>query len=120
MGTRRAGFSMYRLPGGVQLRASQTSLSELWKGESIVAIGSFLHCNVTFRFNLLLLKLMGSECVEDTLTSQNGCLKAWSESRGTHRIVLDGEDWYDVRHGRPFITPDGNRFPLCPIIPFSV
>ena len=22
-------------------------------------------------------------------------------------IALDGEDWYDVRHGRLIITPDG-------------
>ena len=41
---------------------------------------------------------MGSEGVEDqrrhtALTSQNG--------------RLDGEDWYDVRHGRLIITPDG-------------
>ena len=40
-------------------------------------------------------------------TSQNGCRKAWSESRGTHGIALNGEDWYDVRHGRLIITPDG-------------
>ena len=30
----------------------------------------------------------------------------WSESRGKHGIVLDGEDWYDVKHGRLIITPD--------------
>ena len=55
---------------------------------------------------------MGSEGVEDqrchtAVTSQNGCLKAWSESRGKHGIALDGEDWYDVRHGRLIVTPDG-------------
>ena len=33
-------------------------------------------------------------------------MKAWSESRGTHGIALNGEDWYDVRHGRLIITPD--------------
>ena len=37
----------------------------------------------------------------------NGCLKAWSESRGTHGIALNGEVWYDVRHGRLIITPGG-------------
>ena len=41
------------------------------------------------------------------VTSQNGRLKAWSESRGKHGIALDGEDWYGVRHGRLIITPDG-------------
>ena len=41
------------------------------------------------------------------LTSQNGRLKARSESRGKHGIALDGEDWYDVRHWRLIITPDG-------------
>ena len=41
------------------------------------------------------------------VTSQNGCLKAWSKPHGTHGIALDGEDWYDVRHGRLIITPDG-------------
>ena len=56
---------------------------------------------------------MGSESMKDqrrhtTITSQNGCLKAWSESRGKHGIALDGEDWYDVRHGRLIITPDGS------------
>ena len=55
---------------------------------------------------------MRSECVEDcrchtVITSHNGCLKAWSESRGKHGIALDGEDWYHVRHGRLIITPDG-------------
>ena len=40
-------------------------------------------------------------------TSQSECPKAWSESRGKHRIALDGEGWYDVRHGRLIITPDG-------------
>ena len=55
---------------------------------------------------------MGSEDVEDqrrhtAVTSQHGCLKAWSESRGKHGIALDGEDWYDVRHERLIITPDG-------------
>ena len=53
---------------------------------------------------------MGSESVEDqrrhtAVTSQNGCLKAWSESRGKHRIALDGEGWYDVQM---IIIPDGN------------
>ncbi len=38
------------------------------------------------------------------VTSQNGCLKTWSESRGKHGIAQDGEDWYDVRL---IITPDG-------------
>ena len=37
------------------------------------------------------------------VTSQNGSLKAWSESRGTHVIALNGED-YDVWHGRLIIT----------------
>ena len=23
----------------------------------------------------------------------NGCLQTWSESRGKHGIVLDGDDW---------------------------
>ena len=41
------------------------------------------------------------------VTSQNGCLKAWSDSRGKHGIAMDGEDWYDVRYGRLIITPDG-------------
>ena len=55
---------------------------------------------------------MGSEGVEDqrrhtVVTSHNGCLKAWSESRGTHGIAPNGEDWYRVRHGRLIITPDG-------------
>ena len=55
---------------------------------------------------------MGSDGGEDqrrhtAVTSQNGCLKAWSESRGTHWIVLDGEDWYYVPHGRLIFTPDG-------------
>ena len=55
---------------------------------------------------------MGSEGVEGQIrhtvvTSQNGCLKAWSETRGTHGIALNGEDWYDVRHRRLIITPDG-------------
>ena len=55
---------------------------------------------------------MGSEDVEDqrrhtAVTSQNGRLKAQSESRGKHGIALDGDDWYDVRHGRVIITPDG-------------
>ena len=55
---------------------------------------------------------MGNEGVEDQIrhtavTSQHGCLKACSESRGKHGIALDGEDWYDVRHGRLIITPDG-------------
>ena len=49
---------------------------------------------------------MGSEGWEDigrhtVVTSQNGWLNA---SRG---IALDGEDWYDVRHGRLIIIPDG-------------
>ena len=38
------------------------------------------------------------------VTSQSGCLKSWSESRGKHGIALDGEDWHDVRHGRMIIT----------------
>ena len=55
---------------------------------------------------------MGSKGVEDqrrhtAVTSQNGRLKAWSETREKHRIALDGEDWYDVQHGRLIITPDG-------------
>ena len=29
------------------------------------------------------------------VASQNGCPKSWSESRGTHGIALDGEDWCD-------------------------
>ena len=41
------------------------------------------------------------------VTSQNGCLKARSESQEKHGIALDGEDWYDARHGRLIITPDG-------------
>ena len=41
------------------------------------------------------------------VTSQNGRLKARSESQEKHRIALDGEDWYDVRHGRLIINPDG-------------
>ena len=55
---------------------------------------------------------MGSEGAEDqrrhtAVISQNGRLKTWSESRGKHGIALDGEDWYDVWHGRLIITPDG-------------
>ena len=55
---------------------------------------------------------MGSEDGEDqrrhtAVTSQTGCLKARSESRGKHGIALDGEDWYDVWHGLLIITPDG-------------
>ena len=55
---------------------------------------------------------MGSESVEDQIrhtavASQNGCLKAWSESRGTHGVALKGENWYDVRHGRLIIIPGG-------------
>ena len=42
-----------------------------------------------------------------TATSRNGCLKTWSKSRVTHKIALNGEDWYDLRHGRLIITPDG-------------
>ena len=54
---------------------------------------------------------MRSEGVEDqrchtTVTSQNGCLKAWRISRGTHEIALNEED-YDVRRGRLIITPGG-------------
>ena len=41
--------------------------------------------------------------IQHAVTSQNGCLKTWSESR----IALVGEDWYDVRYGRLIITPDG-------------
>ena len=57
-------------------------------------------------------KFLGSESVEDQIrhtapTSQNGCLKAWSGSRGAHGIALDWEDWYDMRHGRMIVTPDG-------------
>ena len=49
---------------------------------------------------------MGSEDVEDqrrhtAVTSQNGRLKTWSESRGKHGVALDAEDWYD---GRLIIT----------------
>ena len=40
-------------------------------------------------------------------TSRNGCLIAWSESRGTHGIALAGEDWYDVRYWQLIVTPDG-------------
>ena len=52
---------------------------------------------------------MGSEGVEDqrlhaAVTSQNGCVKTWSESRGKHGIAQDGEDRYDMRL---IITPDG-------------
>ena len=52
---------------------------------------------------------MESEGVEDqrrhtAITSQNGCLKTWSESRGKHGIALVGEYWYDVR---VIITHDG-------------
>ena len=55
---------------------------------------------------------MGSEGVEDqrrhtVATSQNGCLKAWNGSRGTHGITLNVEHWYDVRQERLIITPDG-------------
>ena len=55
---------------------------------------------------------MGSESVEDqrhhtTATSRNGCLKTLRKSRGTHKIAMNGEDCYDVRHGRLIITPDG-------------
>ena len=42
-----------------------------------------------------------------TATSRNGYMEAWSESRGTHGIALNGEDWCDVRDGRLTITPDG-------------
>ena len=58
---------------------------------------------------------MGSEGVEDKRlnTAQNGCLKTWSESRGKHGIALDGEDWYDVRHGRLIITSDGTDKEYC-------
>ena len=57
-------------------------------------------------------KVSGSEGVEDigrhtVVTSQNGCLIPRSESRGTHGIALDGEDWYDLRDERLIITPDG-------------
>ena len=42
---------------------------------------------------------MGSEGMADqrrhtAVTSQNGCMKTWSKSRGKHGIALDGEDWY--------------------------
>ena len=40
------------------------------------------------------------------VTSQNGCLKAWTESRGTHGMEKIGRP-YDVQHGRLIITPDG-------------
>ena len=33
--------------------------------------------------------------------------ETWSKSRGTHKIALNGEDWYDVQHGRLIITRDG-------------
>ena len=36
--------------------------------------------------------------------TQNGCMRAWSESRGTHWIALNGEDWYDVRDRRLIIN----------------
>ena len=47
---------------------------------------------------------MGSEGLEGirrhpVVTSHNGWLKAWEN------IVLDGEDWCDVRHGRLIIIP---------------
>ena len=38
------------------------------------------------------------------VTSRNGCLKAWSETRETHGITLEGED---VPHGRLIIISDG-------------
>ena len=37
------------------------------------------------------------------VTSQNGCLKAWIESRG---IALNREDGNDVHQGQLIIAPD--------------
>ena len=41
---------------------------------------------------------MGSEDQRrhSAVTSQNGCLKTWSESRGKYEIALDGKDWYEI------------------------
>ena len=55
---------------------------------------------------------MGSDGAEDlrrhaVAISQSGCLRVWNESLGKHGIVLDGEDWCGVRHGRLIITLDG-------------
>ena len=49
-------------------------------------------------------KVSGKRRRHTAVTSQNGCLKTWSESRGKHGVALDAEDWYD---GRLIITPDG-------------
>ena len=38
-------------------------------------------------------------------------------SHGTHGIALDGEDWYDVRHGWLIITPDFVPMALCVGLP---
>ena len=51
---------------------------------------------------------MGSDGMEDlrchtVVTSQNGWLKTWN------LVVLDGEDWYNVRRGRLIIIPDGTE-----------
>ena len=46
---------------------------------------------------------MGSDGVDDLRRSNN--TKWIAESM--EQITLDGEDWYDVRHGRLIITPDG-------------
>ena len=40
-------------------------------------------------------------------TSQNGWVKVSNKSRRTRGTALDGEEWYDVRHGRLSITPAG-------------
>ena len=50
---------------------------------------------------------MEDQRLHTVATSQKGSLKTWIESRGTPGIALNGEDWYDVRHGRLIITPDG-------------
>ena len=54
---------------------------------------------------------MGREGLEyiihhTVVTSHNGWLITGNTYRG---IVLDGEDWCDVRHGRLIITPDGKK-----------
>ena len=52
-------------------------------------------------------KVSGKRRRHTLATSQNGCLKAWNKSRGSHGITLDGEDWCNVRHGWLIITADG-------------
>ena len=82
-------------------------LSEMGFQKYLVTLLGMLYNDIS-----AVLRWNGRHCSSDLrchtlVTSQNGYLKAWNKSRGTRGIVLDGEDWCDVRHGRLIITPDG-------------